>query len=178
MEYFFNIHHNELVYSAIGLLVLLIVRFILKSTAKRAGKRGNKNMVRIRLMFQYINIAIIVIAAIFLFLIWGVQIKRLSVLLSSVFAVIGVAFFAIWSILSNITSGVILFFFFPYNIGDKIKINDKDYPIEGIIEDIKTFHLYLRQDNGELTTYPNNLILQKPVSLIKKNAFADKEFED
>jgi small-conductance mechanosensitive channel len=92
---------------------------------------------------------------------------------SSVFAVLGIALFAIWSILSNITSGVIMFFSFPYKVGDKIKIHDKDFPIEAVIEDIRAFQLHLRQDNGDLVTYPNNLILQKAVTLVEKDAIDD-----
>ncbi|MGB5370458.1 MAG: mechanosensitive ion channel domain-containing protein, partial [Flavobacteriaceae bacterium] len=73
-------------------------------------------------------------------------------------------------ILSNVTSGVILFFSFPFKIGDQIKIMDKDIldklePDETIfvIEDIKAFHVHLRSANGEIMTYPNNLMLQKAV---------------
>ena len=47
-------------------------------------------------------------------------------------------------------------------------------PIEALIEDIKAFHLHLRTDEGELITYPNNLILQKAVSLIQKDVFLDE----
>jgi len=28
--------------------------------------------------------------------------------------------------------------------------------------------MHIRNDDGELITYPNNLILQKPISLLKK----------
>lgn len=62
-----------------------------------------------------------------------------------------------------------MFFSFPYKIGDTIKIHDKDLPVEAMIEDIKAFHLHLRTQEGELITYPNNLILQKAVSLIEHN---------
>nr|WP_317196344.1 mechanosensitive ion channel domain-containing protein [Salegentibacter tibetensis] len=106
---------------------------------------------------------------------WGIGVTELSLIFSSVFAVIGVALFAVWSILSNITSGVILFFSFPYKIGDKIKIHDKEMPIEAIIEDIKAFHLHLRTLDGELVTYPNNLILQKAVSLVAKDVYLDED---
>ena len=103
-----------------------------------------------------------------LLLSWGYELSELSLVFSSVFAVLGVALFAIWSILSNVTAGVILFFSFPYKIGNKIKIHDKDLPVEAIIEDIKAFHLHLRTADGELITYPNNLILQKAVSLVER----------
>ena len=125
-------------------------------------------------MFRYINILIVFIAIFLLAIVWGMDLGDLALIFSSVFAVIGVALFAIWSILSNITSGIIMFFNFPYKIGDKIRIHDKDMPIEALIEDIKAFHLHLRTDDGELITYPNNLILQKAVSLVQKDVFLDE----
>ena len=78
--------------------------------------------------------------------------------------------FAIWSILSNVTAGIILFFNFPYKVGDKIEIHDKEFPIKAVIEDIRAFQLHLRLENGDLVTYPNNLMLQKAVTLVEKDA--------
>ncbi len=167
-------YRNEIIYTIATVVLLLIFQFILKKAAHRKGQRSEINITRTRLMFQYINILIILIAVFLLAFAWGADLKELSLIFSSVFAVIGVALFAFWSILSNITSGVILFFSFPYKIGDKIKIHDKEAPIEAVIEDIKAFHLHLRSSEGELITYPNNLILQKPVSLIQKNVYLDE----
>lgn len=167
-------YRYELLYSLAVILLLLVIQFILKTAANKVGKRSEINFTRTRLMFKYINILILLIAAFLLAIAWGVGLTELSVIFSSVFAVIGVALFAIWSILSNITSGIILFFSFPYKIGDTIKIHDKDLDVEAEIEDIKAFHLHLRTRDGELITYPNNLILQKPVSLIERNRYRDE----
>jgi len=87
--------------------------------------------------------------------------------ISSITTVIGVAMFAQWSILSNITSGIILFFFFPFKIGDTIKIHDNDFPIQAEIEDINAFHVDLKTIDNERITYPNNLLLQKGISIIR-----------
>lgn len=174
MEEFFYPHLSEIKYTIAVIIILLIFRFSLKTTANRVGKRQDINLARIKLMFRYINFLVVFIAIFLLLLVWGVEVTQLSLVFSSVFAVVGVALFAVWSILSNITSGVILFFSFPYKIGDQIKIHDKEAPIEAIIEDIKAFQLHLRTLEGELITYPNSLLLQKPVSLIKKDAFADE----
>lgn len=164
-----NSYRYELVYT-FGILILLsVIQFLLKKAANKVGKKSEINITRTRLMFKYINILILLIAAFLLSFAWGVGLTQLSLVFSSVFAVIGVALFAIWSILSNITSGIIMFFSFPYKIGDTIKIHDKDLPVEAMIEDIKAFHLHLRTQDGELITYPNNLILQKAVSLIVHN---------
>lgn len=83
--------------------------------------------------------------------------------LSSIFAVIGVALFAQWSLLSNITASVVIFFAFPYRVGDRIKVTDPDFDLSGSVEEISLFHVLIRTDAGNMVTYPNNLILQKPV---------------
>ena len=174
LEILFFQNESQIIWTAIVVFLILLLRFTLKQSAKRIAKRDELNFVRTRLIFKYINVLVFFIAVFGLLLIWGVKIRELALVFSSVFAVLGLALFAIWSVLSNITSGIIMFFSFPYKLGDKIKIHDKDFPIEGIIEDIKAFQLHLRTDEDELVTYPNNLILQKPVTLLKKDALLDK----
>lgn len=174
LETLFFQYESQIIWTAIVVFLILLLRFTLKQSAKRIAKRDELNFVRTRLIFKYINVLVFFIAVFGLLLIWGVKIRELALVFSSVFAVLGLALFAIWSVLSNITSGIIMFFSFPYKLGDKIKIHDKDFPIEGIIEDIKAFQLHLRTDEDELVTYPNNLILQKPVTLLKKDALLDK----
>jgi len=174
VETLFFQYESQIIWTAIVVFLLLLLRFTLKQSAKRIAKRDELNFVRTRLIFKYINVLVFFIAVFGLLLIWGVKITELALVFSSVFAVLGIGLFAIWSVLSNITSGIIMFFSFPYKIGDKIKIHDKDFPIEAIIEDIKAFQLHLRTDEDELVTYPNNLILQKPVTLLKKDALMDK----
>ncbi|GAB2771963.1 mechanosensitive ion channel domain-containing protein [Salinimicrobium soli] len=172
-EVFFGYTH-QIIYTFVVILVLFIIQKILKKTAQRIGHQSDLHVTRIKLMFKYINILITIIAIFLLALTWGYGAADLALIFSSAFAIIGVAMFAIWSILSNITAGIILFFSFPYKIGSKIKIHDKDLPVEAVIEDIKAFHLHLRTMDGELITYPNNLILQKAVSLIEKDYATDE----
>lgn len=174
MESLFKLYQSELLYTLAVLLLMFGAQYGLKKTANRVGKRQDMHLGRIRLMVRYINYLVVVLSIFLLLLVWGYDFKDLGLFFSSVFAVIGIGLFAIWSILSNVTSGVIMFFSFPYKIGDKIKIHDKDFPAEGVIEDIKAFHIHLRSSDGELITYPNNLILQKAVSLVEKEADPDE----
>jgi len=170
----FTTYRQQIAFTIAIIVLLAIIQIILRKAAHRVGKHSEINITRTKLMFKYINI-LISLVAIFMFAgAWGMGLRDLSLIFSSTFAVIGVALFAIWSILSNVTSGIIMFFSFPYRIGDKIKIHDKDMPIEAVIEDIKAFHLHLRMENGELTTYPNNLILQKAVTLVQKDYYLDE----
>jgi small-conductance mechanosensitive channel len=169
----FNTYKSELIYTALLLIVLLIFRYILQVIIKRIGRKSGINEARTNLIVRYATVALFLIASLIESFILGAEPRELAVVFSSVFAVIGIALFAIWSILSNITSGVIMFFAFPYKVGDKIQIHDKDFPVIAIIEDITAFQIILRMDDGDLVTYPNNLILQKAVTLLKKDAIDD-----
>lgn len=173
MKEFINTHHNELISSLVVFLLVLVLKYIFTKAVRKVGKLGDFIPVRTNLIIKYISIALTITSIAALTLIWSVNYKDLGILLSSVFAVIGVALFAQWSILSNITAGVIIFFSYPFKIGNTIRILDKEIltpenPENDIfvIEDIKAFHMHLRKNNGEVLTYPNNLVLQKGVILI------------
>ncbi|HET8904643.1 MAG TPA: mechanosensitive ion channel family protein [Saccharospirillum sp.] len=94
---------------------------------------------------------------------FGIEYGELTVFLSSLFAVIGIAMFAQWSILSNLTASMIIFFQFPYRIGDRVRILNADFDLTGEIEEISSFHVMIRHDKGDLMTFPNTLMLQTPV---------------
>ncbi|MGB5435767.1 MAG: mechanosensitive ion channel family protein [Maribacter sp.] len=175
MEEFIVIYHQEILATVIALVVLIILKYLSTKAIRRIGRISDLNQARTRLIIKYVNIGLFTIGIGACIFIWGVNFKEIGLLFSSIFAVIGVALFASWSILSNITAGVILFFSFPFKIGDRIRILDGDFPDEADILDIKAFHVYLRKDNGELVTYPNNLMLQKGVALIAKNSLSDDD---
>ncbi|MCF8715743.1 mechanosensitive ion channel [Joostella atrarenae] len=168
MTEYLVIYKDEIIRTLVVILILFLVRFLLFKAIKKVGKIGDIDRNRTLLILKYFNTFIFIVGAIVISFIWGLDFKDLGLFFSSAFAVIGVAFFASWSILSNVTAGIILFFSFPFKIGDRIRIQDKDFPSEAIIEDIKAFHLHLRTDDGELITYPNSLMLQKGIVVINK----------
>lgn len=170
---FLSKFQDELIITAIVFVSLLILRFITNFTITKIAKKNDINDARIRLIRRYVTVTIFLIAILIEAFVFGTGFKELAFLFSSIFAIIGIGLFAVWSILSNITSGIIMFFNFPYKVGDKIAIHDKDFPITAIIEDIRAFQLHLRLENGDLVTYPNNLMLQKAVTLIEKDAIVD-----
>lgn len=163
-------YKTPIIATVVLLIIFITIRFIIKKVVKKLAQTNGINIARVRLINRYTTFTLFLIFVLIESFVLGVDTSDIAVVFSSVFAVIGVALFAIWSILSNVTSGVIMFFSFPYKVGDKISIHDKDFPIEAIIEDIRAFQLHLRLDNGDLVTYPNNLMLQKAVTLVQKNA--------
>lgn len=168
---------RELIASGVVGILLILLRIISTKLVRRYAKLNQKLEHRTTLVIKYIHLLINILVIIALILIWGVQTKDIFIALSSITTVVGVAMFAQWSILSNITSGIILFFSFPFKIGDIIKIHDKDFPIEAEIEDIGAFHVFLKTIDGEKIIYPNNLLLQKGISILK-NHFENTEFVD
>ena len=171
MIQFFRDRPDQVVSSLIVLAILGVVHLILSITIRRIAKKNNKNYARVKLVGRYVSVTLLLIALLIEAYIFGLKMQDIVVVFSSVFAVIGIGLFAVWSILSNVTSGIIMFFSFPYKIGDKIHIHDKDFEVIGVIEDIRSFQMHLRIENGDLVTYPNNLMLQKAVTLVEKDAF-------
>ncbi len=174
---FFSSLTKEVIATVILLAIVIFLRVVTAKFIRRYAKLSSIMEHRTNLVIKYIHILINILALVGIIVIWGVQKKDIFFTLSSVTTVVGVAMFAQWSILSNITSGIILFFFFPFRIGDVILVHDKDFPIQAEIEDIKAFHMYLKTKDGERITYPNNLLLQKGISIINPK-YEDRDFTD
>jgi small-conductance mechanosensitive channel len=103
----------------------------------------------------------------FLLFIWGVKQNELVFFITSMLTVLGIAFFAQWSIISNVTATLVIYFNHPAKIGDTIIIMDKEFNIEARISDIGIFFMTLKTAEGEVITIPNNLFIQKMVKVKK-----------
>ena len=177
----FKLIENPYLHEEIGTLIVLIIYFIFRISStklvRKYAKINSRLEHRANLVIKYIHLLINILAFISIIIIWGVKKDQILLITSSMFAVVGVAAFAQWSILSNISAGIIIFFSYPFKIGDKIKIHDKDFPVEGEIMDVKAFYIILQSSDGELVTYPNNLLMQKGISVIYRIT-EEKEFFD
>lgn len=134
---------------------------------KRYGKKNGIATPRVIYTIKYFRFIIFGFYLLLTGLIWDISFKGLSVYFVSFFTVAGIALFASWSILSNITASVILFFYFPYRIGERIRIMDGENTVEGMVFDINIFSVIIKTEDG-LVTYPNNLALQKAIVLLKE----------
>ncbi len=161
---------TNIVFSAITLVATVL---ILKTTHFFINKLGDKKKVlpkRTYYVIKFMDFFIILIALLSLSIIWNVELGGIVVLASSVFAVIGVALFAQWSILSNLTSSIIIFFTFPARVGDKIKVVDGENSITGTIKEISLFQIEILDEDKNTVLYPNNLFIQKPIIKLKKTS--------
>ncbi len=149
--------------SAIAVIcVFMVIARLNNSLIERIGASKQVSQYRTKYITRTINLGLVLICVMLLFLVLGIEYAQVSVFLSSVFAVIGVALFAQWSILSNVTASMIIFFGFPYRVGDYIRVLEKDENVSGVIDEISLFHVMIKVDE-KIITYPNTLILQRPV---------------
>ncbi|GJM13130.1 MAG: hypothetical protein DHS20C12_15330 [Pseudohongiella sp.] len=129
-------------------------------TKKAAPKRA-------KYITKICKFALLLISVFVLLFIWGLDYHSILVFGSSIIAITGVALFAQWSILSNLTASVVIFFNYPARIGDRIRILDKDDSVEGTIVDIGMFQVLLEDSEQNLVNYPNNLLIQRPFLKLK-----------
>jgi small-conductance mechanosensitive channel len=156
----------QIIETAIVVLIYVVLRVVTNRSVDRFVSNNRASKTRGKIVKKAIHLTIITILAFIIFTIFGVNQSELAIFIGSMLTVMGIAFFAQWSILSNITSGIIIFFNHPFKLDDTITIFDKDYEIEARVSDIGLFFVVLKTKSGEQITIPNNLFIQK---MIKKN---------
>ncbi|HEY0923743.1 mechanosensitive ion channel domain-containing protein [Rheinheimera pacifica] len=114
------------------------------------------------------HILLVLLLVVVLSIIWGIDIRGLLVLASSMIAVIGVALFAAWSLLSNITAFFILLGQKAFAEGMEVRVIDGGNYLEGRIVEINLFSTVLRTKDNEQVVYPNNLLISRPVIVFPK----------
>lgn len=164
----------KILYTVIGIVAVYLVKFVVSRIITRRLKKADFNLQRKKIILKALNLFYIIVLLAVLTGVWGLNGEQVLAFVTSVLAVLGVGFFAQWSLLSNITSGIILYFNHPLKIGDYITIVDKDEPMSGIIEDISLFFLHVRDDFGDVYTIPNTIVIQKTITLGKPKRKREK----
>ena len=139
--------------------------FVNNSLKKTHLQRGRRKMI-----IKAVHLLSFLAALILLSAVWGLQQDEIAVFVGTILTALGIAFFAQWSLLSNITSSLLLFFNHPAKIGDTIRILDKDFPFEGEVSDLTFFFVHLKTAQGEVITIPNSLLFQKSVAVTEKRS--------
>tara|TARA_R110002050_G_scaffold78910_1_gene168720 strand:- start:10688 stop:11179 length:492 start_codon:yes stop_codon:yes gene_type:complete len=159
-----EINYLKLIETFVILVMYLLLRgmsnkLITKNLSKKVIQESRGIIIR-----KAIKLISITLCVALLLIIWGVNQSDLAAYIGSILTVVGVAFFAQWSILSNITSSVIIFFTHSVRIDDVVIIMEgKDYEVEGKVMDIGLFFVILKTAEGQEITLPNNIFIQKMV---------------
>lgn len=144
---------------------------------ERHGRQRQVAVSRIFYLQKALQLITFIVLLIIIGFVLGFGYSELTFALSSAVTVLGIALFAQWSVLSNLTASVLIFFFFPYRPGDRVKVLEPDCP-EGILEEITLFHLHVRTDDGYQLTIPNSLVFQKAVLITSRGDQAENTTPD
>ena len=117
-----------------------------------------------------LHILLVLALIVVLSVVWGVDIRGLLVLASSMIAVVGVALFAAWSLLSNITAFFILLGQKAFAEGMEVRVIDGGNYLEGRIVEINLFSTVLRTKDNEQVVYPNNMLISRPVVVFPRKS--------
>ena len=163
MESFFKGNLLQVLLTIVMALLFFIVRSIVRKLVIKHARKNKMAYSRELYVKKLIMVVQVLLFLTIIGVIWEISLKGLSLYFASVFTVIGVGLFANWSILSNMTASVILFFFFPYRIGNKIRIIDGDNSVEGTVVDITLFYIQIETEEKKKYSFPNNLAIQKAI---------------
>lgn len=159
----------HLTWSAAALLFYIVVARLalpkiekgIDSSNLKSGSKSKAYHVA-RVFIGTVTIAVLLI-------IWGIDFSGLLVLSTSIITLTGVALFASWSLLSNVTSYFVLLFHNSFRRGNFIRVIDADNYIEGYISEVNLFNTKLITEDREIVVYPNNLILTRPTIINPRN---------
>lgn len=157
------LNHFKIIESLIIIIIGVFLKVMITNSLRKIRIKFGFQKTRVTIINRVITFILYATAIVIIAFIWGVDEKQLLVYISSFLTILGIAFFAQWSILSNITAGLILYINYPVKIGDSITVLEKDNNVSGEIKDIGAFFITLKTKEGELITMPNAMILQKNI---------------
>ncbi len=96
--------------SIIVIAFFMLIKFISTVAIRKATQIFSYQESRIKIIKKIFNITVFLYIISIMLIIFGVNQSKFFLFLSSVLTILGVAYFAQWSTLSNATSTLILFF--------------------------------------------------------------------
>ena len=161
-------HKIQILETTIVLLIYIMAFFITKNIINNSLKKAHLQRTRRKIIIKAIQLFTTIGALILVAGVWGLEQNEIALFASTLLTALGIAFFAQWSLLSNITSSIILFFNHPLKIDDTVRVLDKDFPIEGEVTDLTYFFVHLKTRDIEIITIPNSLALQKSFAIVER----------
>jgi small-conductance mechanosensitive channel len=147
----------------------IILYFIFKTVINNFLKKTRLERSRRKMAIRAVQLFTSMTAIVLLTGVWGFKQNEIALFASTILTALGIAFFAQWSLLSNITSSILIFFNHPIKLGDYRKVLHKDFHFEGEVTEMNYFFVHIKTNNNELITIPNSHFFNQSYSVIDKN---------
>lgn len=145
----------------LGMIGQFILRMVIFHSIDRIKISENRRLI----LKKIFRTSVFVLIFLSMMAVW---IKDPWTFLVGIFGMIAIAFFAVWSLLSNIVAGLLLILSKPFGLNDTILIIPDD--VEGIIVDFDFTYVRLEDKDGNKINIPNSIIMQRIIKVIKKQA--------
>jgi len=143
------------------IVVTMLAQRLLQVSINRFVDARQIKRVRGQMVGRVSRVTVWLLAVILLITVWGVDPSNLWIFVTGVIGALAVAFFAMWSMLSNIVAGLLLFVSDPFRIDDEIVILPEE--IQGVVKDMKVLFVVLEDQDKNVIHVPSNLLFQKVV---------------
>lgn len=148
---------NVAIIITLALLLVGLLSRILKRLEKKA-KLSQQTLLPVRMVSRY---GILFAALILILGTFGIPIGNFWTFLSTVLGLIAIGFVAVWSVLSNISSTLLIFGFKPFKVGDYVRLVGDE--VSGRVIDVNFMFTTLRRKDGDTFRVPNNQFFQKTI---------------
>ncbi|HNQ23943.1 MAG TPA: mechanosensitive ion channel [Phycisphaerae bacterium] len=154
----------QIAWRQIGLAALVVVIGLIVDRAVYAALYTLRTAERIpasteSILRRWLRGLLVVVVGLVLIALAGFDIVGIWALLAGLIAMVAIGFFAVWSVLCNITATLVILIWRPFNVGERIQIQPEG--IAGEVVDINFMFTLLKNDDGERVTVPNSLFVQK-----------------
>ena len=158
-------HKVQIIETLIILGIYILLYFSFKSLINNFLKKTSLERGRRKMAIRALQLFTTLTAIILLTGVWGFKQSEIALFASSILTALGIAFFAQWSLLSNITSSILIFFNHPIKLGDYVKVQHKDYNFEGEVTEMNYFFVHVKTKQNEVITIPNSHFFDKSFSV-------------
>lgn len=153
---------QNLLGSGIACVAALLLHIVLMRAVRLSTRREGLHRHRALFVGKVLKIALLFGLGLVLIGIWGFNMETIWIFVSGILGLVAIGFVAVWSLLSNIVAGVLLFFTNPFRIGEQVQLVGDE--TAGKVEDISLMFVVLRSESG-LYRVPNNLFFQRAIRI-------------
>ncbi|MDH5674870.1 MAG: mechanosensitive ion channel family protein [Myxococcales bacterium] len=153
--------------AGVALLLAILVSRGLRRLIRRLASHGHLSPIMEQRLQSGRRWAVFVLAGLTLLQATGLF-DNAWALLSAVLATVAIGFFAVWSLLSNATSALLILMFRPFRLGDTVELVEPTNRtvLGGVVLDINLMYTTLEETDAETGAIarlqvPNNLFFQK-----------------
>ncbi|MBS3815414.1 MAG: mechanosensitive ion channel family protein [Hadesarchaea archaeon] len=161
--YFFRVIVPALITIGVG----FFLQKFLSSRISSFGEKKNlpeSHVYAVKLITRWIIVIGVILALVNIF---GFGVGRLWIVISSIAAMIIIGFVAVWSVLGNTLSSLILMIWRPFEVGDNVDVLPEG--ISGRVFEINLFFTRLRTEEGNVISVPNSVFMGKFIKVLSES---------